>query len=81
MEIALVAAALLVAFVNGANDNRKGVTTLYGSGVLSYRRALALATVSTAAGSLASLVLAQGLVRVLSAKGIVSRSSLRSLEA
>lgn len=71
MEIALVAAALLVAFVNGANDNMKGVATLYGSGVLSYPRALALATVSTAAGSLASLVLAQGLVHVFSAKGIV----------
>ncbi len=71
MEIALVAAALLVAFVNGANDNMKGVATLYGSGVLSYSRALALATVSTVAGSLASLVLAQGLVHVFSAKGIV----------
>ena len=71
MEIALVAAALLVAFVNGANDNMKGVATLYGSGVVSYPRALALATVSTAVGSLASLVLAQGLVRVFSAKGIV----------
>jgi len=71
MEAALVAAALLVAFVNGANDNMKGVATLYGSGVLSYRRALALATASTAVGSLASLVLAQGLVRVFSAKGIV----------
>jgi len=71
MEVALVVAALLVAFVNGANDNMKGVATLYGSGVLSYRRALALATGSTAAGSLASLVLAHGLVRVFSAKGIV----------
>ncbi len=32
--------ALLLAFVNGANDNMKGVATLYGSGALSYRRAL-----------------------------------------
>ncbi len=27
--------ALLLAFVNGANDNMKGVATLYGSGALS----------------------------------------------
>lgn len=71
MELALVAAALMVAFVNGANDNMKGVATLYGSGVLSYGRALALATVSTGLGSLASLALASGLVRIFSAKGIV----------
>ncbi len=47
-----IGAALLLAFVNGANDNMKGVATLYGSGALDYRRSLLLATVSTAFGSL-----------------------------
>jgi len=67
----LIASALLLAFVNGANDNMKGVATLYGSGVLSYRGALALATGSTALGSLASVFLATALVKAFSAKGLV----------
>ncbi|MBW2272747.1 MAG: inorganic phosphate transporter [Deltaproteobacteria bacterium] len=49
----------------------KGVATLYGSGVLSYRGALALATGSTALGSLASVFLATALVKAFSAKGLV----------
>jgi PiT family inorganic phosphate transporter len=67
----VVAAALVVAFVNGANDNMKGVATLYGAGVLGYRRALLLATVSTLLGSLASITLASGLVAAFSARGLV----------
>ena len=67
----LLSAALLLAFVNGANDNLKGVATLYGSGTLSYRQSLALATVSTAMGSLLSVLLATALVRAFSAKGLV----------
>ncbi|MCI0569042.1 MAG: inorganic phosphate transporter [Acidobacteria bacterium] len=67
----LLGATLLLAFVNGANDNFKGVATLYGSGVLSYRAALALAAGSTAAGSLSSVALASGLAEAFSAKGLV----------
>lgn len=69
---ALVAVgALLLAFVNGANDNMKGVATLYGSGTFSYRRALALASVATAMGGLASVVLSAQLVHAFSAKGLI----------
>jgi PiT family inorganic phosphate transporter len=71
VTVALVAAVVLLAFVNGANDNFKGVATLFGSGTLSYRSALALASVSTGAGAPCSLVLASGLVRTFSAKGVV----------
>jgi PiT family inorganic phosphate transporter len=71
VELLLLVAALGVAFVNGANDNIKGVATLYGSATLSYRQALALATVSTALGSLLSLFLATGLIRAFSAKGLL----------
>ncbi len=67
----LLSATLLLAFVNGANDNFKGVATLYGSGVLPYRMALLLAASSTVAGSLASVVLASGLAKAFSAKGLV----------
>lgn len=72
----VIAAAVLLAFTNGANDNMKGVATLYGSGALSYRAALALATVSTALGSLISVPLAAGLVRAFSAKGLVPDAML-----
>ena len=72
----LIVAALLLAFVNGANDNMKGVATLYGSGTLSYRSALVLATGSTALGSLASVFLATALVKAFSAKGLVPTEAL-----
>lgn len=72
----LVLSALFLAFINGANDNMKGVATLYGSGSLSYRGALSLATLSTAMGSLLSVPLAMGLVRVFSAKGLVPENVL-----
>jgi PiT family inorganic phosphate transporter len=65
------AGALLLAFVNGANDNMKGVATLYGSGELSYRRALALASLATALGGLASLGLSARLAQAFSAKGLL----------
>ncbi|HMC10656.1 MAG TPA: inorganic phosphate transporter, partial [Pirellulaceae bacterium] len=67
----IIATALLVAYANGANDNFKGVATLYGSDVISYKGAIRLATVATFAGSLASIVLAAGLVKVFSGKGVV----------
>jgi PiT family inorganic phosphate transporter len=71
MEWLVLTAALLLAFVNGANDNFKGVATLYGSGALSYRRSLALATLSTLLGALLSLALASGLIHAFSGKGII----------
>ena len=71
MEWLVLIGALMLAFVNGANDNFKGVATLFGSGALSYRRALALATVSTLLGSLLSLALASGLIHAFSGKGII----------
>ncbi len=66
-----MAAALFVAFSNGANDNFKGFATVWGSDTLSYRQALVLATIGTVAGSLASLVLAESLVQQFSGKGLV----------
>ena len=71
IEGLVLASALFLAFVNGANDNLKGVATLYGSGALGYRAALSLATVSTGLGSWASAMLATGLVKAFSAKGLV----------
>ncbi len=64
-------ATLFVAYANGANDNFKGVATLYGSGVATYKQAISLATASTLAGSVSSVFLAAELVRMFSGKGLV----------
>lgn len=61
----------LLAFANGANDNFKGVATLYGCGAADYRRALAWATLTTAAGSIAAMILAGQLLASFSGKGLV----------
>ena len=71
MEWLLIAAGLALAFANGANDNIKGVATLYGSAQLGYRPALALATASQLLGSLGSVLVAGALVRAFSGKGLV----------
>ena len=68
----LIIGTIWLAYSNGANDNFKGVATLYGSRTLSYRGALILATTATAAGSLASIALAKGLVKSFSGKGIIA---------
>jgi inorganic phosphate transporter, PiT family len=67
----LIAATLLVAYANGANDNFKGVATLYGSGGASWRAAHTIATVAAIAGSIVSIYLAAELVRAFSGKGLV----------
>ena len=56
----ILAAALLLAYANGANDNFKGVATLYGCGATSFSRALSWATVTTLLGSLTAVFLAAG---------------------
>lgn len=76
MEWLVAFGAVLLAFANGANDNMKGVATLYGSGALEYRTSLALATLSTAVGALASVVLAGALAKAFSAKGLIPDAML-----
>jgi PiT family inorganic phosphate transporter len=62
---------LFLAYANGANDNFKGVATLYGSGTTSYHRALLWATVTTFLGSTMALLLAQELLTTFTGKGLV----------
>ena len=71
LVFALTAATLFLAFSNGANDNFKGVATLYGSNAASYRSALLLATAATFAGCVASVFLAETLLKAFSGKGLV----------
>jgi len=71
MAIVLILLTLSVAFANGANDVSKGIATLAGSGVSSYRRAMAWGAVWTVAGALAAGLVAQGFVPVFSGRGIL----------
>lgn len=69
--VALFLAACFLAYSNGANDNFKGVASLYGCRAASYRTAITWATVTTFAGSIASIFLAQALLKKFSGKGLV----------
>jgi PiT family inorganic phosphate transporter len=69
--VAILLAVLFLAYANGANDNFKGVATLFGSGTASYRTALVWATITTLAGSLCALLLAQELIDTFKGKGLV----------
>ena len=64
--IALV--GVLLAYANGANDNFKGVATLFGSGTTSYRSALLWASVTTFLGSLTAVFLAFSLWHLIASR-------------
>src|SRR5712664_1346010 len=76
MLIALFLATCFLAYSNGANDNFKGVASLYGCRAASYRTAITWATVTTFAGWIASIFLAQGLLKKFSRKGLVPATLL-----
>ena len=69
--LALFLATCFLAYSNGANDNFKGVASLYGCRAASYRTAITWATITTFAGSVASIFLAQALLKKFSGKGLV----------
>src|SRR5438046_8239303 len=72
MSLALLfLATCFLAYSNGANDNFKGVASLFGSRTCNYRTAISWATVTTFAGSIMSIFLAQTLLKKFSGKGIV----------
>ena len=73
MNVAIVAVALisiLLAYVNGANDVSKGVATLAGSGVASYRHAILWGAFWTTGGSIAAFVFSRAMI-VTFGKGIL----------
>jgi len=71
MTSLIVGSVLLLAFANGANDNFKGVATLFGSGTADYRSSLLWATLATFGGSLAAVWMAGTLLVRFSGKGLV----------
>lgn len=68
-----------LAYANGANDNFKGVATLFGCGTTNYRLALGWATLTTLAGSICALFLAQTLMVKFSGKGLAPDALIQSL--
>ncbi len=78
MTLFLIIAVAFLAYSNGANDNFKGVASLFGSGATNYRVAITWATVTTFAGSVASLFLAQALLKKFSGKGLVPETLVGS---
>jgi len=68
---ALFISACFLAYANGANDNFKGVATLFGSRTAGYKFAISWATAATFLGSIAAIFLASTLAKNFSGKGLV----------
>lgn len=71
MTLLLFIAVAFLAYSNGANDNFKGVASLFGSRTTTYRTAITWATLTTLAGSVCSIFLAETLLKKFSGKGLV----------
>jgi PiT family inorganic phosphate transporter len=68
----LAAVVFLLAWANGANDNFKGVATLYGCQTVGFRAARLWCTIATAAGAVVSLMIAEGLLMSFSGGGVLA---------
>lgn len=69
--ISLFLSTLFLAYSNGANDNFKGVATLFGSRTTSYQTAILWSTIITFAGGVTAILFASTLVKNFSGKGIL----------
>jgi PiT family inorganic phosphate transporter len=69
--VLLFLATCFLAYSNGANDNFKGVASLFGSRTASYRTAIGWATITTFGGSICAIFLAKALLQTFSGKGLV----------
>lgn len=71
IEILTLAAIFFLSYFNGANDNFKGVATLYGGGILNYWQSLTWASIATAVGCLIAFLWVEGLAKTFTGKGII----------
>ena len=72
--------SIFLAYANGANDNFKGVATLYGSKTASYKKALIWTSVMTILGSFTALFFASELIIVFKGKGLVPDEVMQLVE-
>ncbi|WBX71011.1 inorganic phosphate transporter [Tenacibaculum retecalamus] len=70
--------ACFLAYSNGANDNFKGVATLFGAGITNYKKAINWATITTFSGAVAAIFLAEELVKNFSGKGLVPNELIQT---
>ena len=77
--VIVIISVLLISYYNGANDNIKGVATLYGSDVVNYKKAILWGSFTTATGSLFALFLAQKLIENFSGKGLLPTEMLNTI--
>jgi PiT family inorganic phosphate transporter len=78
MFTALLIVVCFLAYSNGANDNFKGVATLFGSGTSNYRKALWWACGTTFAGAIASIFFSRLLILRFSGQEFVPASIAQS---
>lgn len=78
MEFLFFAVVALLAFANGANDNFKGVATLWGGGDLTYRQAWWVANIATLLGAVLAVFLGAEVAKTFSGKGVVDPDILAS---
>lgn len=75
MSLVILLLTLALAAANGANDVSKGISTLFGSGVANYRRAVVWGTIWTAAGGLAAAFASQKLVATFNGASLLASGS------
>jgi inorganic phosphate transporter, PiT family len=79
LTILLFISVLLLAYANGANDNFKGVATLWSSGVLNYKQALIFSNVASFLGAVTAYFFATTLLKNFSGKGLVPNDIVKSI--
>lgn len=77
IALLIIVCAAGVAWANGANDVSKGVATLVGSRLASYRQGLAWGTIWTVAGAVAALALTTSIFRTFST-GLINETLARA---
>jgi PiT family inorganic phosphate transporter len=65
----------MLSFANGANDVSKGIATLVGSGITSYKRAILWGSIWTIAGALVASFFALEMVKTFSSGGIIKSNA------
>jgi inorganic phosphate transporter, PiT family len=79
ITIILFISVLLLAYANGANDNFKGVATLWSSGVLNYKQALIFSNVASFLGAITAYFFATTLLKSFTGKGLVPNDIVSSI--
>ena len=79
MQTLLIVAVGVLSFANGATDNFKGVATLWGAGLTTYRRAIGWATGLTFLGSLTAIWLGSALAAKFSGAQLVDSAVVSHL--